>query len=228
MNRDSRCCLELAGSSRVRVLLCALGVVFTTTGSLAQVRDGNKSTAGLQFDLKQTVDDEAGSESGNKQRLAFGRQGAQRLTLTSGVADNFDMAKDYQVLGVAYSRFLTDEVELQVEGAGWYFDQEGDDAEGLSITVRARWHVLNRQRWSLFVDGGLGLLGVTDNVPEGGTGFNFMPQLGGGGSVQLGDSDLRAILGVRWHHISNGRIHGDVSNPSRDAPMFYVGLSFPL
>jgi hypothetical protein len=38
----------------------------------------------------------------------------------------------------------------------------------------------------------------------------------------------RLQLGVRWHHISNGRSNGDSDNPSRDGLMLYTGVVFPF
>src|SRR5436309_3218979 len=75
--------------------------------------------------------------------------------------------------------------------------------------------------------GGWGGGTAGDQRGGGGTGFDFMPRAGVGFTRRLTD-DMRLEAGLRWHHISNARIHGEARNPSRDAPMFYVGLIFPF
>ena len=182
----------------------------------------------LRFDINRVAAGQQTTPIPEATTKAFGERGGERLTLNLGLAEDEGTATDLQLLAVAWSRFVVEDVEMLVEGSAWHFQQEGDDAMGLALTLGTRWHVLNRPSWSLFLEGGIGVLGATDNVPEGGTGFDFMPRLGLGGTIDIGDSGVRAIMGVRWHHISNGRIYGDVANPSRDAPMVYVGISFPF
>ena len=73
-----------------------------------------------------------------------------------------------------------------------------------------------------------------DNVPDGGTGFDFLPRLGGGFTKALTPSEdgesrgPRLMIGVRWHHISNGRIASDTRNPSRDSILGYIAITFPF
>ena len=182
----------------------------------------------LRFDINSVAAGQPTTPIPDGKTKAFGERGGERLTLNIGVAEDEGTATDVQLFGVAWSRFVVEDVEMLVEGSAWHFEQEGDDAQGLALTLGTRWHVLNRRSWSLFLEGGIGVLGAPDNVPEGGTGFDFMPRLGMGGTFDIGDSGVRAIMGLRWHHISNGRIHGDVANPSRDAPMVYAGISLPF
>jgi hypothetical protein len=75
---------------------------------------------------------------------------------------------------------------------------------------------------------GIGVMGATGDVPDGGTPFDLMPRAGIGVTKQLTDDGLRLDVGVRWHHISNARINGDDENPSRDGAMLYAGLIFPF
>jgi len=126
------------------------------------------------------------------------------------------------------SWFIVDNVELGGELAIWNFDQTGQDAVGGSVSALVRWHFVNEGRLSLFVDGGIGLMGATDEVPEGGTDFNFLPRAGVGGTWRPWDSDLRILMGLRWHHISNARYSGAEDNPSRDGAMLYLGLGVPF
>lgn len=124
--------------------------------------------------------------------------------------------------------FIVDDVELGAELGVWHFGQDGDDAVGGSIAALLRWHFVNEDRLSLFVDGGLGLLGATDEVPEDGTELNFLPRAGLGATYRPWDGNLRVMGGVRWHHISNARSSGAEDNPSRDGAMVYVGICVPF
>lgn len=184
----------------------------------------------LRFDINQVIEDANSQDETpvTDRPIPFGHQGARRFTLSTGAASDGTGGSDFQPIAVAFSSFVDDDVEVLAELGTWYFDQDGDQAAGLSMTVGARWHALNRPTWSLFVDAGIGVLAATDNVPEDGTSFDFLPRLGGGATFEIGNTGTRAIIGLRWHHISNARIFGDVSNPSRNAPMVYFGVSFPL
>lgn len=129
------------------------------------------------------------------------------------------------------STFLIERLELVMEFGGWFFNQPGDDAAGVNWNLIFRFHLLTfgeRKDWTLFGEGGAGLLVTTDVVPAGGTGFNFTPRAGVGFTHQLGDSDNRLVFGVRWHHISNARINGDDRNPGRDGINVYAGIEFPF
>jgi hypothetical protein len=133
-----------------------------------------------------------------------------------------------QGLTLAYSRFLVDDIEAFVEGGLWsFYDQGSNAAYGLSLGFGFRWHFLTREKWTMFADMGIAVLGTTDAVPVDGTEFNFMPRVGIGFTREL-DENVRFIGGLRWHHISNARTRGDSRNPARDAPLLYAGLVFPF
>lgn len=131
-----------------------------------------------------------------------------------------------QGITLSYNRFLVDDIEWLLEAGMWsFYDRGGDAAYGLSAGLGFRWHFLTREKWTLFADVGISVLGTTDAVPPNGTEFNFMPRAGFGFTHEIAN-DVRFIGGVRWHHISNARTRGDSRNPSRDAPLFYAGLVF--
>lgn len=160
----------------------------------------------------------------------FGRAGPTGwLSVGTGGMHNFqdDGAGE---IHVGYSRFIADELEFNLELTGWYFSQTGDDTGGISPFMNLRWHFLHDEGfdWSVFGEFGFGLLFAFDNVPDGGTGFNFLPRLGAGFTKQISDDGTRLVTGLRWQHISNGRIEGDTRNPGRDSLMFYVGVMFPF
>lgn len=133
-----------------------------------------------------------------------------------------------QGITLSYNRFLVDDIEWFLEGGLWsFYDRGGEAAYGLSAGIGFRWHFLTRERWTLFADVGIGVLGTTDAVPVEGTEFNFMPRAGIGFTHEIAE-DVRFIGGLRWHHISNARTRGDSRNPARDAPQLYAGLVFPF
>lgn len=156
----------------------------------------------------------------------FGAADSQWLTVGVAAADDFDESLDSNI-HVAYSRFLVDDVEFAVEGALWSFDQPGDDAFGISGAMVFRWHFLNRDRWTLYADVGIGGMVASDSVPDEGTSFNLMPRAGVGATYRILDNGTRLQAGLRWHHISNARLAGEERNPSRDAPMLYFGVMIP-
>lgn len=164
----------------------------------------------------------------------YGRAGSSWLTVGGAYAFDFDEDHDLN-LHAMWSWFLGDRFELGVEGAGWYFSQAGQDTGGLSAMLVLRYHFWSGPEgdfaWSAFFEGGSGVLVGFDEVPDGGTGFNFI-QRGGFGLTRDLDSDdgpnhgARLLLGVRWHHISNGRIEGDARNPARDSVLVWAGVVF--
>lgn len=167
--------------------------------------------------------------------LGYGFSGSRWWTFGTAYANNFKDASDINI-HVAYSEFIADELEFAVEAAGWYFHQDGDDTGGVSGSMVFRWHFWHAPdfKWTVFGDAGIGILGAFDTVPDGGTGFNFLPRLGGGFTYAFNDSidgesrGPRLMVGVRYHHISNGRISGDSRNPARDGIAIYAGLVIPF
>lgn len=162
-----------------------------------------------------------------KPRSAYGREGSQWLEIGGGAADNFNDAVDSDLF-FSWSTFLADDIELQLEGSVWYFNQPGDNQGGIAGVGVFRWHFIHEETWTVYASAGIGLLGATGNVPTDGSSFDFMPRAGIGVTKQLTDEGLRLDLGLRWHHISNARIFGDGDNPARDGLMLYAGLIFPF
>ncbi len=153
---------------------------------------------------------------------AFGARGSDRWYIQSGAATTFD--NEFALVGVGASHFFAKGHSINAELNGMAFSQDGDDAVGANLNLLLRYHFVRQENWSLYVDGGAGILGTTDNVPSGGSSFNFTPQAGGGATIRLSDEE-RLMVGLRWHHISNANTFD--SNPGRDSVMGYVGLNLP-
>lgn len=169
-----------------------------------------------------------------KRETRFGRAGSRWWSVGSGIANNFGDDTDVNIHGI-FSTFLADELEFGVEAAGWYFNQTGQDTGGVSGSMIFRWHFCHWGgddgfRSTFFGDAGIGILAAFDEVPDGGTGFDFLPRVGCGFTHALTDDEegSRLTLGLRWHHISNARIEGDARNPARDALMVYAEIQFPF
>jgi hypothetical protein len=159
-------------------------------------------------------------------RVNFGDRSDQRWYIQGAGATTVDAdaARNFALIGVGISQFFANGHSVNLELNGMSFFQTDDDAVGLNLALLLRWHFYRRQNWSLYVDGGAGILGTTNDVPSRGSSFNFTPQLGAGTTIRLTDN-RRLMLGLRWHHISNADL--DEDNPGRDSVMGYVGLNLP-
>ncbi|MHC5007320.1 MAG: acyloxyacyl hydrolase [Planctomycetota bacterium] len=169
---------------------------------------------------------------------AFGEKDSWRWYLTAGYGQEVNSSHDeFVIFGGGVSFFMVDNLSLNFELNGLYWDQESStgfpdahDAWGVNFNVLVRWHFLARETWSIYCDGGVGVMGTTERVPgpdrdesDGGSYFNFTPQIGAGASVEVGPR-TRLLTGVRWHHVSNARSSNN--NPGRDSLMVYAGVSF--
>ena len=163
----------------------------------------------------------------------FGTKDSMRWFVQAGGAVESDETENIFLLGGGgFSYFIVDDLSLEIEFNLMGFSQQGTDAFGVNFTLLMRWHFLVRETWSLYVDGGAGLLGTTAIVPseslsqpEGGASFNFTPQAGAGVTFEVAEN-VRFFGGVRWNHISNANT--SESNPPRDSLFMYAGVSCPF
>jgi lipid A 3-O-deacylase len=156
----------------------------------------------------------------------FGQKDSWRFNIQGAYGNHIvENADSFALGGIGLSYFPVDHLSLEMEFNGLYFDQAGPEAWGGNFNLLMRWHFLWKEKWSLYVDGGAGVLFTTDDVPQEGSSFNFTPQAGLGVSLAISD-ETRLLAGVRWHHISNANIFS--SNPGRDSVEVYAGLSFPF
>lgn len=138
----------------------------------------------------------------------------------------FSEDKFYQG-NVAFGYYFGDDVALNAEVAGYFVDQPKDDAAILGGGLLLRWHFLQAERYTLFVDGGVGVTIADTPVPEFGTHFNYTGKGGVGATIQLRE-DLHLIGGARFFHLSNANLHGRDQNPSQDGVQYYLGVVFTL
>jgi len=125
----------------------------------------------------------------------------------------------------AANYYFGDDVSAGGMIEGYYADQVFEDTGIVGAGLQLRWHFLEAEKFSLFVDGGIGFTIADDEVPEGGTHFNYTPRGGVGASFEL-DEGVHLLGAVRFWHISNGNLHGRDENPSQDGIQYYVGVMF--
>lgn len=123
-------------------------------------------------------------------------------------------------VGVSY--YLKDDFAASFEGVSGFAD--GDDSgTAFGFDLLFRWHLLRQDRWSLYVDGGAGILYTAKSFKTDSTHFNFTPQAGIGTTWHLNEK-THFMVGTRWHHVSNADIKGPEHNLNHDAPMVYGGV----
>ena len=98
----------------------------------------------------------------------FGDRGVKRWYIQGGGATTVDdeEARSFALVGAGISQFFANGHSVNLELNGMSFFQTNDDAVGLNLALLLRWHFYRGQNWSVFVDGGAGILGTTNNVPR--------------------------------------------------------------
>jgi hypothetical protein len=156
---------------------------------------------------------------------SWGKEDTWRWGINGGWAKDVKDSNNTLInLGVEFEYFVDDNLSLDL---GLYYmdvDQVGENTNGINFTLQLRWHFIAKESWSMFIEGGAGLLRTTNDVPSDGSSFNFTPQAGLGFTFDIGNNN-RWIIGTRWHHISNANTYS--SNPGRDSIMIWTGISFP-
>jgi len=152
----------------------------------------------------------------------FGAAGSWRWQILGGGGIGTDSISNAQ-FGVGVSWFVVDDLSIDVQVNADYFNQPGPSAWGGDVELLFRWHFLARDTWSLYVDGGCGLMWTSHDVPPDSASFNFIPQAGAGVTWEIAE-DTRLMLGARWFHVSNANTGSP--NPSYDGVFAYAGVSF--
>ncbi len=159
----------------------------------------------------------------------FFQRGSWRWNIQLGVGSDFG-DESLGIAGFGVSCFLEDTFTMDFELNGLYFSQsEGDDTAAINLALLFRWHFWRSSdnHWSIYADAGAGLMLSGEDVPPGGTSFNFTPQAGMGFSVLLDEArDVRLLSGFRWYHVSNANTFED--NPGLNTLMVYAGVNFPF
>lgn len=214
---------------------CVLTVGVVGSAGAVEPGDDVAEAVSLEFKAMPIITPEASQPEAPEDDIApsmlaaapFGQAGAWRWNVHGGFGADFDDTKNrFGLGGVSFSYFATDDFSVDFEFDGLYFDQDtAENAGAFNFNLILRWHFMTRESWSLYIDGGTGVMELSDPVPAGGSTFNFIAQVGSGISFDIND-EVRLLTGVRWHHISNGRTFEN--NPGQDSFYVYAGLSFPF
>lgn len=140
--------------------------------------------------------------------LGYTRQGRELMAA-------FDVEVDY---------FVVKDVSVNLGVQGFLFDQLGPTAVGAGPAATVRWHFLSRDHGSLFVAGGVGVMGTDPRVPADGSYWNLTPRAAMGFTHDVFDR-TRLIGGVRVNHMV-GLDNPD--SPSHTTIQFFLGLSVPF
>jgi len=155
----------------------------------------------------------------------WGGKGTKRWDIVAGYAVEFEETENRLVrVGIEIEHFVENNLSIDLGLHLLDVEQSGKDTLGVNASVQLRWHFIDEESWSMFIEGGIGILRSSANVPSGGSSFNFTPQIGSGFSFDAGNNN-RWLVGVRWFHISNANTYNN--NPSRDSVLLWTGISFP-
>ncbi len=184
------------------------------------------TTLSFERQILEQPDPESDKVSMTASAKTWGKKDTWRWNIQGGYAvDVKDSDNTITIVGVEFDYFMEDNLSLDLGFFGLDIDQDGPSTSGLNFTLQLRWHFATHDTWSMFLEGGAGLLRTGNKVPTGGSRFNFTPQAGVGFSFDIGNQN-RWLVGVKWHHISNANIYE--TNPGRDSIMFWTGISFPF
>lgn len=127
--------------------------------------------------------------------------------------------------GVAW--YVTDGVAFGVFAEGIYASLDEDAGDGDSWGggggALVRWLFVREATWSMFAEGGCGLVVLSEAVPEQGSTTNFTPRINVGATFAL-SSTSELLLRAGWFHLSNAQT-GD-ENDGVDALAVGVGVSW--
>jgi hypothetical protein len=166
----------------------------------------------------------AAAEAAKPAAAAYGSADTLDFEFTLGPAFDFEETT-IGILDVGVNWFVADGISFGAFVEGLVVDAENDDSWGFGLGLLARWHFVREEKYSLFLEGGVGFAGFSDEVPAGGTDYDFTPRAALGLTYDIGDG-ARLVGKVGWFHVSNGQT--GANNPGLDGMSVAVGLSLPL
>ena len=126
-------------------------------------------------------------------------------------------------VGLHWGHFLDDHVAL---GLGTNLVQwwtNGRDVQSAELEGLIR--IYPKEDWPLFVSGGCGFQLANDQIPPGGTVWNFTFGFGAGLDVPIA-AGTSALFGVDYHHISNALGRDSPRNPSQNEARLWIGFGW--
>jgi outer membrane protein W len=147
-----------------------------------------------------------------------------------------DEAGEVYLAHIGAGYHFVDNLSINIEGLVAFADADEsfmsmgattENSGGGGFNLLFRWHFWNESNFSMYLDGGCGMIVFSDEFPAHGTNHNFTPQAGVGFTFDLND-DAMLMAGARWYHISNARHSGKDNNPGFDAALIYAGVMWPF
>jgi hypothetical protein len=155
-------------------------------------------------------------------------KGTRTLQLSGGYyVDVKEGDEEVAHASLAGGYYLFNNFSANLSLDGYALDTEFQDTYvGGGITLLFRYHFLEiGDRFTMYLDGGAGVIYSDKEIPDFGTHFNFTPQASLGATFRVYDN-VHLFGGARYFHISNAAIQGVDENPGLDAVGGYVGLMF--
>lgn len=126
-------------------------------------------------------------------------------------------------IGAHWGRFLDEHIAL---GAGsnlatWW--TSGRDVHSAEFEGLIR--IYPKHEWPIYLSGTGGYQLADEQVPPGGTVWNFSFSFGAGVDVPI-TAGTSALFAVDYHHISNALGRENPRNPSQNEARFWVGLGW--
>jgi hypothetical protein len=126
-------------------------------------------------------------------------------------------------LSLQYHRYVEDGVALGLgtTAASWWTG--GRDVYSAELEGLLRLHPV--RDWPLFLDGSCGYQLANDQIPPGGTVWNFSFSFGAGLEFPI-DRGFSLLTGAHYHHISNALGRENVRNPSQNEARLWIGFAW--
>lgn len=142
--------------------------------------------------------------------------------ITGGAASDFS-GVTVGLLQASWRIPVAEPLSVALFAEGLYASQDSGDATGFGGGLSLRWNFSRIERTDFYIDAGCGIAVFSDDVPEGGSTFNFTPRAMIGFSTELCD-DARLSVQAGWLHISNAQTSS--TNPGIDAIAILAGIAF--
>jgi len=137
---------------------------------------------------------------------------------------NYNISHEEMVgLIPGFSYGLREGLQLVTSWPMYYVSQRGVDAYLVGATIGVRGRVYRRERWTIFLEGKMGISDADTYVPPRGTRFNYLVLGGTGVTVRL-RRGVHSLAGLEWIHLSNGGHAGRSRNPDIEAVGVRVGV----
>ena len=126
-------------------------------------------------------------------------------------------------IGLHWGHFVDDHVAL---GLGTNLVQwwtSGRDVQSAELEGLIR--IYPKQEWPLFLSGNGGFQLANDQIPPGGTVWNFSFGFGAGVDIPVAER-TSMLFGVDYHHISNALGRDNPRNPSQNEARIWIGFGW--